>query len=69
MTELLDIHETARYLTVSERTVHRLVKDGKLTKQKIRGSTRFRRSEVDRYLRAPEVTGSSPVGHPTITAI
>lgn len=56
MSELLDIHEAARYLTVSERTVHRLVADGKLAKQKIRGGTRFRRSELERYLRASERT-------------
>jgi excisionase family DNA binding protein len=52
---LLDIEETARYLgDVSPRTVHRLVARGQLRKVKIGGSTRFRRTELDRYLRDAE---------------
>ena len=55
MSELLDIHEAARYLgDVSTRTIYRAVKRGKLRMVKVEGSTRFRRSELDRYLRASE---------------
>ena len=53
--DLLDVAQTAEYLgDVSTRTVHRLVARGQLRKVKIGGSTRFRRSELDRYLRSAE---------------
>ena len=53
--DLLDIQQAAHYLgDVSTRTVYREVRRGRLRLLKIRGSTRFRRSELDRYLRAAE---------------
>jgi excisionase family DNA binding protein len=53
--DLLDVAEAADYLGgVSPRTVHRLVARGQLRKVKIGGSTRFRRTELDRYLRDAE---------------
>ena len=53
--DLLTVKEAAHYLGgVSVSTVHRLVGRGQLRKVKIGGSTRFRRSELDRYLRAAE---------------
>lgn len=54
MTELLDIHEAARYLTVSERTIYREIQRGRLRVVKMGGTTRFRRAELDRYIRAAE---------------
>lgn len=54
MTELLDIHEAARYLTVSERTIYREIQRGRLRVVKMGGATRFRRAELDRYIRAAE---------------
>lgn len=54
MSELLDIHEAARFLTVSERTIHREVERGRIRKVKVGASTRFRRSELERYLRDAE---------------
>lgn len=53
--ELLDIQQAAHYLgDVSTRTVYREVRRGRLRMVKVGGSTRFRRSELDRYLRAAE---------------
>lgn len=62
MSELLDIHEAARYVgDVSTRTLYREVKRGKLRIVKVGGSTRFLRTELDRYLRASERnTNKSP---------
>lgn len=53
---LFDTEQAARYLTVSRATVYREIARGRLTKTKVRGSTRFRRSELDRYLRESERT-------------
>lgn len=53
--ELLDLQQAAYYLGgVSTRTVHRLVARGQLRKVKVGGSTFFRQSELDRYIRAAE---------------
>ncbi len=54
MDALLDEVEAARYLTVSTRTVRRAVERGKLRRVKVEGSTRYRQSELERYLRASE---------------
>jgi excisionase family DNA binding protein len=55
MDDLLDIIQAAEYLgDVSTRTVHRLVARGQLRKVKVGGSTRFRRSDLERCLRAGE---------------
>jgi len=52
---MLDIVQAAAYLgDVSTRTVYREVQRGRLRMVKVGGSTRFRRSELDRYLAAAE---------------
>ena len=52
---LLDVHEAAKYLgDISTRTLYREVKRGRLRMVKVGGSTRFRVSELDRYLRDAE---------------
>lgn len=52
MEELFDVHQAAAYLGgVSRATVYREVQRKKLAIVKVRGSTRFRRSDLDRYLR------------------
>lgn len=50
MDQLLTIPEAAKWLTVSDRTVYRLMREGKLATVKIGGSTRIRESELIRYL-------------------
>lgn len=56
--DLLDVQEAAEYLTVSTKTVYREVARGHLRLVKIGGSTRFRRSELNRYLAARERVAS-----------
>jgi excisionase family DNA binding protein len=50
----LSINEAAAALSVSRWTVYRLHRDGKLRFVKVRGGTRVRVSEIERYLRAAE---------------
>ncbi len=60
MSELLDTSEAAHYLGgVSVRTVQREVAAGRLAAVKVRGSTRFRLSELDRYLRSRELRATA----------
>ncbi len=47
---LMNIHEVARYLGVSPRTVYRLVSRGELKAYKVGSLWRFRREEVDAML-------------------
>ena len=51
---LLTIDDAAQRLSVSRWTVYRLHRDGKLRFVKVRGGTRIRASELERYLRAAE---------------
>ena len=52
--DLLDVEQAARYLTTSRRTLYRAISRGRLRMVKVEGSTRFRQSELDRYLRERE---------------
>lgn len=49
--EILDVKEVAKILKVSTRTVIRLAERGELTSFKIGDLWRFRRSDVDDYIR------------------
>ena len=51
---LLTIDEAAARLSVSRWTVYREHKRGKLRFVKVRGGTRVRATEIERYLRAAE---------------
>jgi excisionase family DNA binding protein len=52
---LLDVTQTCEYLGgIGRSTLYRLVRRGELRLQKVGGSTFFRRSELDRYLKAHE---------------
>jgi excisionase family DNA binding protein len=48
--ELLGVDEAADYLTVSRRTLYRIVKDGDIKPVKMVVGTRFRRKDLDAYL-------------------
>jgi excisionase family DNA binding protein len=53
VTELFDTAQACDYLGgISRATLYRAWKRGRLTPTKVEGSTRWRRSELDRYLRA-----------------
>ncbi len=48
--EILTIREVASYLKVTERTLYRLVQDGKLPAFKVGNSWRFRREDLERWI-------------------
>ena len=49
---LLTLRETAEYLKVSVRTVHRLIRDAGLPSFKVGGQWRVRADELQRWLQA-----------------
>lgn len=52
--ELLTVAKAAAYLTCSRRNFYRIHARGGFKLIKIGGSTRVRKSELDRYIRAKE---------------
>ena len=47
---LLNIEQTMAILSCSRGTVYNLVRNGEIKPSKIRSSTRFRRSEIDKFI-------------------
>ena len=54
--ELLTLKQVADWLQVSDRTVHRLIDDGKLDGMKVGRQWRFAASEVENYLNSIAMT-------------
>ena len=54
MDALLDITEAAAYLRCHKRTVYREIERDRLRCVKVGGMTRFRPSDLERYLRSRE---------------
>jgi excisionase family DNA binding protein len=51
--ELLTVAQTAKYLQISEKTVRRLISDGRLPASKISNRTwRIKTSDIDEYIQA-----------------
>lgn len=48
--EILTIREVADYLKVTERTLYRLVQEGKLPAFKVGNSWRLRRADIDAWI-------------------
>lgn len=54
--QVLTVEETADYLRVSDTTVYRLIKLGRLPGRKVGGQWRILRSALEDYLNTTEVT-------------
>ena len=60
--EVLTLEEVAQLLKVSIYTIKREVDKGNLKGKKIRSMWRFRREDVDAYLRGEAPEGEAPTG-------
>ena len=49
--EIFTLKEVATYLKIGERTVYRLVQEGKLPGFKVGGSWRFKRTDIEEWIR------------------
>lgn len=49
--KLMDVNETARYVGLSTFTVRKMAKDGSLPAAKIGRAYRFKRDDIDAYMR------------------
>jgi len=52
--DILTIKELSQYLKLAEKTAYRLVSDGKIPGFKVGGSWRFRKSEIDFWIKEQE---------------
>lgn len=53
-TDILTIRELAAYLKMAEKTLYRLAAEGKVPGFKVGGAWRFRKSEIDKWIKAQE---------------
>lgn len=52
--DILTIKELSVYLKLAEKTAYRLASDGKLPGFKVGGAWRFRKSEIDQWIKSQE---------------
>lgn len=57
--EILTIHELSAYLKLNEKTAYRLSAKGDIPGFKVGGSWRFRKSEIDRWIKQKEKRAAS----------
>ncbi len=57
--DILTIREVADYLKITERTLYRLVQEGKLPAFKVGNSWRFRREDLERWI-SEQSRGTEP---------
>ena len=53
-TDVMTIRELAAYLKMAEKTLYRLAAEGVVPGFKVGGSWRFRKSEIDKWIKAQE---------------
>lgn len=53
-TDVMTIRELATYLKMAEKTLYRLAAEGSVPSFKIGGSLRFRKSEIDKWIKKQE---------------
>jgi len=52
--DILTIREVADYLRLAEKTVYRYASEGKVPGFKVGGAWRFRKSEIDKWIKEKE---------------
>lgn len=52
--DILTIKELSVYLKLAEKTAYRLASDGKIPGFKVGGAWRFRKSEIDQWIKSQE---------------
>lgn len=55
-TDVMTIREIAAYLKMAEKTLYRLAAEGSIPGFKVGGSWRFRKTEIDKWIKKQEAT-------------
>lgn len=53
--DILTVNEVAEYLRMNPMTIYRFAQQGRIPASKVMGSWRFRRTEIDQWLKSQEV--------------
>ena len=61
MAELMTVEEVAQYLRVTEKTIDRLIKQGKIPATRVSRQWRFNRASIDEWLQLNSVTAKATV--------
>lgn len=60
--EIITIKELAEYLKIAEKTAYRFASEGKVPGFKVGGAWRFRKVEVDRWIKEQELSNKKSDG-------
>ncbi len=64
-TSLMTVEEVAKYLAVTERTIYRLVKEGRLPAYRVGGQWRFKVAVLEEWMRKPHSVEGATAGRST----
>lgn len=60
--QIMTVRELAEYLKIAEKTAYRFALEGKVPAFKVGGAWRFRKAEVDRWIKEQELSNKRPDG-------
>jgi excisionase family DNA binding protein len=60
--EIITVRELAEYLKIAEKTAYRFVSEGKVPGFKVGSAWRFRKAEVDRWIKEQELSNKKSDG-------
>lgn len=60
--QIMTVRELAEYLKIAEKTAYRFALEGKVPAFKVGGAWRFRKAEVDRWIKEQELNNKKSDG-------
>ncbi len=60
--QIMTVRELAEYLKIAEKTAYRFASEGKVPAFKVGGAWRFRKAEVDRWIKEQELSNKKSDG-------
>lgn len=60
--QIMTVRELAEYLKIAEKTAYRFASEGKVPGFKVGGAWRFRKAEVDRWIKEQELSNKKSDG-------
>lgn len=60
--QIMTVRELAEYLKIAEKTAYRFASEGKVPAFRVGGAWRFRKAEVDRWIKEQELSNKKSDG-------
>ena len=61
--QIMTVRELSEYLKIAEKTAYRFASEGKIPGFKVGSAWRFRKSEIDRWIKEQEQSATRRVGN------